>query len=147
MIKKGISFVAAESCTGGMLSKLITDKSGSSRYFKGSFVVYSNEMKVKTGLVEKDILKKYGAVSMETAESMSRNASKKMLSKASIAITGIAGPGGGTKLKKKGVVFISTNYKGKTETEECNFKGSRDNIRKFSVYYSMFYLLRRINNE
>lgn len=147
MIKKGLTFSTAESCTGGMVSKLITDRAGSSAYFKGGYTAYSNEMKVSCGLVSRRVLEKYGAVSAEAAESMSRNAAESAGADASAAITGIAGPGGGSREKRVGLVYISTFYKGKAETWEYNFPGSRENVRKFSAYYAVFHILRRVKDE
>ena len=105
--KRGETIVFAESCTGGLLSSLITSISGSSQVFKGSIVSYSNELKKSLLNISEDHLRKYGAVSEETAEAMAINAKEKLDADWAISISGIAGPKGGTKDKPVGLVHIS----------------------------------------
>jgi nicotinamide-nucleotide amidase len=120
----------AESCTGGLLSKLITDVPGASEYFTYGWVTYSN--KAKTGLlgVPKKIIEKYGAVSEQVASAMAAGARKKAKSDYAIAITGIAGPGGGSKKKPVGLVYISVCNSKICKTRKCLFSYTRELIRQ-----------------
>ena len=119
--------------TGGLLSKIFTDISGSSLWFSGSLVTYSNELKEIVG-VEKEILEKYGAVSKECCKSMVQNLSKISKSKINVSITGIAGPGGASKNKPVGLVYIGIK-KGKILLiKENKFKSNnRNSIQKSTV--------------
>ena len=107
LIKRKESLVFAESCTGGLLSSSITSISGSSQIFKGSIVSYSNELKQSLLNIPENLIKKHGAVSEEVAENMAINVRDKLNSDWSIAISGIAGPTGGSKEKPIGLVYIS----------------------------------------
>ena len=103
---KKISLSIAESCTGGMLSQSITSVNGASKVFKFGIVTYSNQSKIKYLNVPSKIIKKYGAVSKQCCSAMVNNLSKISKAKINIAITGIAGPKGGSKLKPVGLVYI-----------------------------------------
>ena len=107
LLKRKESLVFAESCTGGLLSSSITSIAGSSKVFKGSIISYSNELKQSLLNISEDLLKRYGAVSEEVAEAMATNAKEKLKSDWSIAISGIAGPSGGSKEKPVGLVYIA----------------------------------------
>jgi len=107
LAKRNETIVFAESCTGGLLSSSITSISGSSQVFKGSIVSYSNELKNSLLNISEDKLKKYGAVSEEVCEAMANNAKDKLKADWAIAISGIAGPNGGSKEKPVGLVYIS----------------------------------------
>jgi len=107
LLKRKESFGFAESCTGGLLSSAITKVSGSSQVFKGSIISYSNELKKSLLNIPEYLIKKYGAVSEEVAQLMAINAKEKLNSDWSIAISGIAGPNGGSKDKPVGLVYIS----------------------------------------
>lgn len=100
--KKNLSISVAESCTGGLLGSRITDVPGSSAYFMGGMIVYSNEAKIKQLQVAKDTIRKYGAVSEETAREMAKNIRELFQTDLGIAITGIAGPDGGSARKPVG---------------------------------------------
>lgn len=104
--------VTAESCTGGMIATAITDKPGSSAILERGFVTYSNEAKTECLGVSPAILKKYGAVSMQTAEAMAKGALDNSLAKISVAVTGIAGPDGGSPQKPVGLVYIGFGIRG-----------------------------------
>ena len=124
----------AESCTGGMLSSYITSVSGSSKVFTIGLVTYSNESKVRLLKVPKKIIKKYGAVSKNCCFSMVNNLSKISKSNISISITGIAGPGGGTKQKPVGLVFVGIKKGNKVKINRYLFKKKgRFNIQKAAV--------------
>jgi nicotinamide-nucleotide amidase len=134
----------AESCTGGMIAAAMTDIPGSSEIFSGSAVVYSNQWKVKVLGVGKITLEKYGAVSSQCAEEMADNVCIKYNADAAIAVTGIAGPAGGTKLKPVGLVFIATRYERKTVVEQYKFTGTRDMVRRRAVSSALNQLRRQI---
>ena len=104
--KKKLKISFAESCTGGLLSSAITSVSGSSKVFNLGLVAYSNESKIKILKVSKKILKKYGSVSKEVCEAMVKNISKLSKTNVSVSVTGIAGPGGGSKKKPVGLIYI-----------------------------------------
>ena len=106
LIQKKLKISFVESCTGGMLSSVITSISGSSKVFSLGLVTYSNKSKIDILKVPKKIISKYGAVSHECCLSMVKNLSKISKANISISITGIAGPNGGTKLKPVGLVYI-----------------------------------------
>ena len=134
LIKKKISLSVAESCTGGMLSSLITSISGSSKVFRSGFVTYSNQAKSKFLKVPNTIIKNYGAVSVHCCLSMVNNLSKMTKSKLCISITGIAGPRGGTKQKPIGLVFVGIKHGKKVIVNKYQFGNKdRQSIRKKAV--------------
>jgi nicotinamide-nucleotide amidase len=126
-LKKTIA--VAESCTGGTLAKLLTDIPGASRYFKQGWVTYSDAAKIKELGVEADLIKKDGAVSNTVAQAMARGARKRAGTDFAIAITGIAGPSGGSEQKPVGLVYISVDSDSGCETKRFIFSQSRDFIR------------------
>ena len=134
LIKKKLTISAAESCTGGLLAHNLTKLANSSKYFQMGLTTYSNQAKIKILKVNKNIIKKYGAVSHECCKAMVRNLSKISKSKINISITGIAGPGGATKNKPVGLVYIGIK-KGKTLlVKENRFKSNnRNTIQKSTV--------------
>ena len=106
LINKKIKISFAESCTGGMLSSSITSVNGSSKVFNLGLVTYSNESKIKVLKISKKIIRKYGAVSEQVCKAMVKNISKIGKTNMSISVTGIAGPGGGTRKKPVGLVYV-----------------------------------------
>ncbi len=106
LIDKKLTISVAESCTGGLLATNLTKLANSSKYFQMGLITYSNEAKTKILKVDRNIIKKYGAVSKECCEEMVKNLSKISKSKINVSITGIAGPGGGSKFKPVGLVYI-----------------------------------------
>ena len=129
MKKLGLTLAVAESCTGGLLCHKITNVSGSSKYFRGGVVAYHNDLKENILGVPKVILKKFGAVSKETAMAMAHGAKKKLGCNVGIAITGIAGPTGGSKTKPVGTVFIVIAGEANEKSQRFLFKGSRQDIK------------------
>ena len=123
--KKKLKISFAESCTGGLLSSKITSISGSSKVFTLGLITYSNESKINILKIPKIILTKYGAVSYETCLSMVKNLSKISKSNISVSITGIAGPGGGTKQKPVGLVYIGIKKANKTLVKKYLFKNKK----------------------
>ena len=136
-LKKKIKLVFAESCTGGLLSSLITSFPNSSKIFISSFVSYSNLSKQKMLGVKNKTLKKYGAVSKEVAEEMVNGIWNKYKINIALSITGIAGPTGHTNNKKVGLVYIGIKSKKGIDVNEFNFKGNREKIRIASVEKSI----------
>ncbi|MBI5001269.1 MAG: phosphoribosylglycinamide formyltransferase [Euryarchaeota archaeon] len=127
---RGLSVAAGESCTGGLLSKLITDVPGSSQYFKGGTSAYDDHAKVSLLGVKLTSITQFGAVSREVASEMADGARLKFRSEVGIGITGIAGPGGGTPEKPVGLVFIAVSVPGRTFAREFQFHGSRADVRR-----------------
>ncbi|MFH1379855.1 MAG: nicotinamide-nucleotide amidohydrolase family protein, partial [bacterium] len=126
--KKTLSI--AESCTGGGVSSLLTSIPGSSNFFKQGLIVYSNESKIRLLGVAEDMLKEHGAVSAQTAYAMAANLRMRAGTDYAVSLTGIAGPGSGTALKKIGLVYIGLAGPEGTEVKEFNFSGDRWMIQK-----------------
>jgi nicotinamide-nucleotide amidase len=134
---RGMTLATAESCTGGLLAERITSVSGSSRYFLGGAVVYSNELKMQFAGVPKALLDKHGAVSREVAQALAEGIRKRCLSSFGVGITGVAGPTGGTEQKPVGLVFIALAGEEGTQVVERNFPGDRARIRQFSTMQAL----------
>lgn len=124
-----LTLATAESCTAGLISKLITDIPGSSSYFTHGWITYSNEAKISQLSVPTELIEKYGAVSSEVAQAMALNARKKADSDLAIAVTGIAGPQGGNEQKPVGLVYIAIADRANCEVNEFNFTRTREIIR------------------
>jgi len=122
LIKKNISISVAESCTGGLLSAQITSVPNSSKVFNLGIVCYSNQSKKNILKIKNKNLNKYGAVSLQICKQMLENLYKLSKSNLCVTTTGIAGPGGGTKIKPVGLVFVGIKYKKKTQIHMFNFK-------------------------
>ena len=134
LVRKKLKISSAESCTGGMLASKITSISGASKVFNLGIVTYSNQAKIKILKVNKNIIKKYGAVSQECCKAMVVNLSKISQANINIAITGIAGPKGGTKKKPVGLVFIGIKKGNKIKISKNIFKSkNRISIQKLTV--------------
>lgn len=128
--KRGMTLVTAESCTGGLVAKMITDVAGASDVYPGSVVSYANEVKEQLLGVKHETLVSYGAVSRETAREMAEGAAARFGSDCAIALTGIAGPGGGTPEKPVGLVYCGIFCGGRCEIFEFRLKRSREQIRE-----------------
>ena len=134
LIKKKLKISFAESCTGGMLSSAITSISGASKIFNLGLITYSNHAKIKFLKINKNIIKKYGAVSQECCFAMVNNLSKISKANINVSITGIAGPNGGTKQKPVGLVFIGIKKGNKIVIKKNLFKSkNRKAIQKATV--------------
>lgn len=130
---KKLKIVTAESCTGGLISGLFTEISGSSKIFDRGFVVYSNQSKIDILGVDENLIKNHGAVSFKVCEAMLAGVLKNSKANLAIAITGIAGPIGDTVNKKVGNVFIGVGNLENREILEFNFSGNRQKIRNLSI--------------
>ena len=140
LIIKNISVSTAESCTGGLLAYNFVKNRDSSKVFKGGYITYSNEMKVKELKVKKSSLKKNGSVSYQVAEEMIEGLYKKNKTKICISTTGIAGPGGSTKSKPVGLIYIGIRINKKNIIIKKNLKGTRIQIQKKCVNFILKYL-------
>ena len=142
LIKKKLTISTVESCTGGLLSSVITSIAGSSKVFKLGLVTYSNQSKVKVLKVLKNIIRKYGAVSEQVCLTMVINLNKISKTDISISITGIAGPNGGTKKKPVGLVYVGIKKRNKISVKKYSFKNKgRTFIQKAAVNKSLRLIL------
>lgn len=129
--EKKLSLSTAESCTGGSIAALVTSVPGSSEYFSGGIVAYSNEVKMALLHVSAETLEQYGAVSRETVTEMARGAMKALKTDCAVATSGIAGPGGGSREKPVGTVWIAAAYKNEIVTfRQEGDDGRTGNVQK-----------------
>ena len=143
LTKKKLKISFAESCTGGLLASSITSTSGASKIFSLGLITYSNQAKIKFLKVNKNIIKKYGAVSHECCLEMVNKLSKISKAHINVSITGIAGPKGGTNLKPIGLVYIGIKRGNKTQIIKCFFKNKkRSSIQKATVKKALNLVLR-----
>ena len=138
----GMKLASAESCTGGWLAKIITDIPGSSAWFEGSVVSYSNEAKQSLLAVNENTLKEFGAVSCETVLEMSDGIFSHTKADVAVSVSGIAGPDGGSEDKPVGLVWLSWGKRDKTVfANPFNFAGDREAVRKQSIKQALNCLL------
>ena len=147
---KEFNISLAESCTGGLLSALLTQIPGSSEFFDSSYIVYSNKSKIYSLKVPSTVIKKYGAVSKNTSLHMAKSLYKKTKTNIVISITGVAGPDGGTKNNPVGTVFFTIGLKNKKnilyKTFYKKFKNTgRRNIQQKSALFAIDQILKVIN--
>ena len=139
--KKRLKISFAESCTGGLLASEITSVSGASKVFGLGLVTYSNQAKISVLKVNKNIIKKYGAVSPECCEAMVKNLAKISKAQINVSITGIAGPNGGTKTKPVGLVYIGVKNKNKILITKNIFKQKSRKAIQNATSYSPFIIV------
>ena len=143
LTKKKLKLSIVESCTGGLLAGSITSISGASKVFNLGLVTYSNQAKIRILKLNKNIIKKYGAVSHECCLAMANNLSKLSKANINVSITGVAGPGGGTKHKPVGLVYIGIKKGKKIQVNKCLFKSKkRSLIQKATVKKTIDLILR-----
>lgn len=142
--ENGLTAATAESCTGGMIAEKITRIPGSSECFGCGYVTYSNEQKMRLLGVKKETLDKYGAVSEQTALEMSRGARETSGADIAAAVTGIAGPGGGSEEKPVGLVYISICTKDTHKAFKYNFAGNREMVRERTSLYALDLIRRSV---
>ena len=143
LTKKKLKISFVESCTGGLLASAITSVDGASKVFNLGLVTYSNQAKIKILKVNKNIIKKYGAVSHECCSSMVKNLSRISRANINVSITGIAGPKGGTKQKPVGLVYIGVKKGKKILINKCLFKSKkRSSIQRATVKKALDLILR-----
>lgn len=144
LLKNESTLSVAESCTGGYLSKIITETPGSSKYFKGGVVAYSNDIKIDVLNIDKNIINKYGVVSKEVASLMSENIRKKYDTTHGISTTGIAGPDGGNENKPVGRVYVSISTNKETKCKEFTFSNNREVNMKITAFVCLSLLKRSL---
>lgn len=144
--KRKLTITTAESCTGGMIAGTLINVAGASDVLNEGYITYSNEAKERLVGVSHETLEKYGAVSEETAREMAEGAAKAACADAALSSTGIAGPGGGTKEKPVGLVYIGCCVCGRTKVIKCQFTGSRMENRIATVEKALEMALKEINN-
>jgi nicotinamide-nucleotide amidase len=144
---KGLKLATAESCTGGWVAQVITSVSGSSEWFDRGFVTYSNEAKCEMLGVRPGTLSAHGAVSEPTAQEMAAGAIEHSAAGVAVAVTGVAGPTGGSPEKPVGMVCFAWALSGHpAESETRRFDGDRDAVRRQSVIRALQGLLKRIGD-
>lgn len=136
----------AESCTGGLIAAACTDLAGSSQWFDRGFVTYSNAAKTEMLGVDAELIAKFGAVSEPAAAAMARGAVQHSKAQVSVAVTGVAGPAGGSAEKPVGTVWIGWCVNGQTTTELCHFEGDRAMVRSLSVQRALQGLVERLQS-
>lgn len=146
LLQRQYTLATAESCTGGNIAHEITAVAGSSRYFTGTVVAYSNDIKQHILHVPAEVLQQHGAVSQATVELMAQGAQQLMGTTCAIATSGIAGPGGGTPDKPVGTVWIAVRCGDKTVSECCQFGGSRLYVIERATQRALLMLIDLINN-
>lgn len=145
LLAQGKTIALAESCTGGLLAATLTDVAGSSAWFDRGFVTYSNQAKMDLLAVEPETLQQYGAVSAETAKQMAAGVLAHSRADVAIAVTGIAGPGGGTVDKPVGTVFIAWQWRYQEPFVACHlFPGDRQQVRRQTVLSGLRGLLDKV---
>ncbi len=145
LIKRKLKISFVESCTGGLLASTITSFSGASKVFNLGMVTYSNKAKIEVLKVNKNIIRKYGAVSHECCTAMVKSLSKISKANINVSITGIAGPRGGSKKKPVGLVYIGVKKGNKIEIKKCLFKSKkRSLIQKATVRKTLDLIFRII---
>ena len=141
---RNATVASAESCTGGMLAERLTSISGSSRYFLGGAVVYSNALKTEFAGVPAEMIERHGAVSREVAAALAEGIRYRCESTLGVGITGIAGPNGGTPEKPVGLVFHAVASSTGTEVVQRNFPGDRKRIRRFASTMALDMLRKKL---
>lgn len=139
------TLATAESCTGGWVAQVLTHTPGSSAWFERGFITYANEAKIEMLGVRPETLAAHGAISIETAAEMAAGAIERSHASISLAITGLAGPTGGSSRKPVGTVCFAWCRRGEPpEAEVCRFDGDREGIRRQSVIHALEGLLARL---
>lgn len=147
MIQKALTLSTAESCTGGYIASQITDVPGASGYFTGSVVSYANEVKHDVLKVRTETLETHGAVSPQCAEEMLDGILALLKPDIGIAVTGIAGPGGGTTEKPVGTVFVAVGNEHRKEVEQFNYRSSRQGIVEYTYHQAMYMVYKFLSNQ
>jgi nicotinamide-nucleotide amidase len=146
LTRNGKTLGTAESCTGGLIASMITALEGASNFYKGGAVTYSNELKIDLLGVSPATLDKFGAVSAQTVEEMCLRARKRFCCDYTLAVSGIAGPMGGTPEKPVGLVYIGLAFPGGVQVVEKHFRGDRARIQKAAALTALEMLRRKLLN-
>ncbi len=137
LIEKKLLMATAESCTGGLISAACTDLAGSSAWFERGFVTYSNDAKTQLLGVDAALINKHGAVSEEVARAMVEGAIARSKAQVAVAVTGVAGPTGGSRTKPVGTVWFAWSVYGKTSSQCMLFEGDRAAVRAATVSHAL----------
>jgi len=137
MLKKQLQLVTAESCTGGLIAAACTDLAGSSAWFERGFVTYSNAAKTELLGVPERVLRRAGAVCGPVAQAMAEGALAHSHAQVAVAVTGVAGPSGGSPAKPVGTVWFGFALPGQVLTEKCHFDGDRAAVRQATVRHAL----------
>jgi nicotinamide-nucleotide amidase len=140
----GATLAVAESCTGGLLGARLTARAGSSDYFLGGVISYADDVKAGVLGVPRELLRRHGAVSDEVAEAMALGARRLTGATYALAVTGVAGPNGGTPQKPVGLVHVACSGPRRTRSTRNHFPGDRDTVRQFSATRALHLLLREM---
>ena len=133
LMKNGLALAVAESCTGGLIGDRITDVPGSSRYFVGGVIAYSNGVKSKVLKVKPQTLAKWGAVSEQVVREMAAGACRRLKAQVGVAVSGVAGPGGGFKAKPVGFAYVCAMAGKRVMVERHLFRGGRRAVKEQSA--------------
>jgi len=147
LLQKGWLLATAESCTGGMISAACTDLAGSSNWFERGFVTYSNEAKTDMLGVAAALLTAHGAVSEEVARAMVQGAIQHSRARVAVAVTGVAGPTGGSRAKPVGTVWFGFMVDGQVSSERQHFDGDRAAVRSATVHHALQRLVQLLANQ
>ena len=140
-LERGFTVATAESCTGGLVAKLITDVPGASGYFRGGVVAYANETKELLLGVPAELLAAFGAVSAQAARAMAQGASARTGAALAVAVTGVSGPGGGTAAKPVGLTYVAVAHAGGVEVRRYVWTGDRSSNREATARAALELLL------
>jgi nicotinamide-nucleotide amidase len=143
----GLMLACAESCTGGLVSAAVTETAGASNWFERGFITYSNRAKEEMLGVPEDVLEKYGAVSEQTAQAMAQGALRNSRAQISLAITGVAGPGGGTENKPVGMVCFAWALSHLCLIETKHFSGGRETIRLAAAEHALRGIIKMLDYD
>ena len=144
LVKRGAKLATAESCTGGMIAAACTDLAGSSAWFERGFVTYSNDAKTESLGVDAELIRQHGAVSEPVACAMAEGAIAHSKAQVSVAVTGVAGPTGGSKDKPVGTVWFSWAVNGLVTSERMLFEGDRAAVRAATVQHALLRLVQQL---
>lgn len=144
MLKKQFYLATAESCTGGLIAAACTDLAGSSQWFERGFVTYSNAAKTDMLGVGANLMTQFGAVSDPVVRAMAQGAITQSAAQVSVAVTGVAGPTGGSPEKPVGTVWLAWSVHGETTAELCHFDGDRATVRALTVQRALLGLIQRL---
>jgi nicotinamide-nucleotide amidase len=147
LLDRGWMLATAESCTGGMIAARCTDLAGSSQWFERGFVTYSNEAKTELLGVDEALLQQHGAVSEVVVRAMAFGAVRHSHARVSVAVTGVAGPSGGSKDKPVGTVWFGFMVDGRLTSEMQRFAGDRAAVREATVAHALDGLMLRITRD
>ena len=145
LLAQGWKLATAESCTGGLIAAACTDLAGSSQWYERGFVTYSNEAKVDSLAVDPALIAQHGAVSEQVARAMAFGAVRHSLAQVGVAVTGVAGPTGGSKDKPVGTVWFGFHVDGRLTSETRHFDGDRTAVRAATVQHALRRLLALLN--